>query len=233
MDTAKYSERRFAELEEYRDDKFNLKKVYKFIEKYVPNKEGKKLLDIGCADGSFAALLQKKGFDVYGIDIAKKAIRRARSKGIKAKVGDLGKKLPYKSNSFDVIIMCEVIEHIFDTDFLLREIYRIIKKGGFLFITTPNVASFTSRVKLIFGGYPNGLEYYVGQRTSGHIRAYTPAILRRQLNRDGFKVIKMTSPNLLFPVKSKVIPNFIKELMIHLSDLTKNLGEQIVVVAKK
>ncbi len=234
MDTQKFSEKRFAEIKEYRDDKFNLKKVYKLIEKYISYKKGKKLLDIGCADGSFAVILQKRlGFDAYGIDIAEKAINKAKINGIKVQAGDLSKGLPYKSNSFDVVIMCEVIEHIFDTDFLLREIYRVIKKNGFLFITTPNVASFTSRIKLIFGGYPNGLEYCINKTTSGHIRAYTPRILRKQLRRNNFNIIKMTSPNLLFPVKSELIPSFVKEPMIYFSDLTRNLGEQIVVVAKK
>jgi 2-polyprenyl-3-methyl-5-hydroxy-6-metoxy-1,4-benzoquinol methylase len=234
MNTQKFSEKRFADIKEYRDDKFNLKKVHALISRYVPEKKGKSLLDIGCSDGSFAAILKKRfHFDVYGVDIAKRAIDRAKLNGIKAQVADLAKRFPYKNNTFDVIIMCEVIEHIFDTDFLLQEIHRVLKNGGFLFITTPNVASFTSRIKLIFGGYPNGLEYCINECTNGHIRAYTPLILRKQLNKNKFKVVKLTSPNILFPVKSKLIPNFIKDSMIHFSDLTKNLGEQIVIAARK
>jgi 2-polyprenyl-3-methyl-5-hydroxy-6-metoxy-1,4-benzoquinol methylase len=234
MNTQKFSEKRFADIKEYRDSKFNLKKVHALIKQYVIRKKSKNLLDIGCSDGSFAVILRGDfGFDVYGVDIAKRAIDRAKLNGIKAQVADLANRLPYKSNTFDVIIMCEVIEHIFDTDFLLNEIHRVIRKGGLLFITTPNVASFTSRIKLIFGGYPNGLEYCINECTNGHIRAYTPLILKKQLNKNKFKVVKMTSPNILFPVKSKLIPNFIKDTMIHFSDLTKNLGEQIVVVARK
>ena len=191
MNTQKFSEKRFADIKEYRDDKFNLKKVHALISRYVPEKKGKSLLDIGCSDGSFAAILKKRfHFDVYGVDIAKRAIDRAKLNGIKAQVADLAKRFPYKNNTFDVIIMCEVIEHIFDTDFLLQEIHR-------------------------------------------HIRAYTPLILRKQLNKNKFKVVKLTSPNILFPVKSKLIPNFIKDSMIHFSDLTKNLGEQIVIAARK
>lgn len=234
MNAERYSKERFANIKEYREDKFNLKKVYILMKHYVNNKKGKKLLDIGCADGSFAALLQKRfGFDSYGIDISPKVVKRARLNGIKARVGNLSEKLPYKKCMFDVVIMCEVIEHIFDTDFLLNEVYRVMKKNGLLFITTPNVASFTSRVKLIFGGYPNGLEYCLDENSNGHIRAYTPHVLRRQLFKHNFTMMKLTSPNFLFPVKSRLIPDFIKQQMIYFSDLTGNLGEQIVAVAKK
>ncbi|MBN2454479.1 class I SAM-dependent methyltransferase [Candidatus Woesearchaeota archaeon] len=234
MDPALFSEKKFAEISEWEDNKFNLKKVYRLIGKYCPNGKGKRLLDVGCGDGSFALMIKNRyGFDAEGVDIAGKAVQRANRSGVKAKVCNIEKKLPYESGRFDAVILCEVIEHIFDTESLIKEIYRVMKKGGLLFLTTPNVASLTSRIRLLFGGYPNGVEYCVSPNSIGHIRAYTPKILKRQLMRNKFFIVKMTSPNFLFPVKSKSIPLAIREFMIDFSDITKNLGEQIVAVAKK
>ena len=235
MNTREYSKERFNNLTEWDENKFNLKKVFRLIGKYCPQGNFRSLLDIGCADGSFAMMIGTRyDYNLFGIDICKKPIIEARKKGVMAITQNIEKeKLPYKNNTFNIIIMCEVLEHIFDTDFLIKEIYRVLKPNGYLFITVPNVASFTSRIKLLFGGYPNGVEYNVGKKTNGHIRAYTPNIIKKQLKNNGFKIIKCTSPNLLFPVKNNKIPMFIRDSMINLSDLTANLGEQIVGVFRK
>lgn len=152
---------------------------------------GVTILDIGCNDGSIGSLLRKKKNIVYGLDIAEHKVKAARKKGIKATTCDIeSKRLPYHNDFFDVVLLTDVIEHVFDTDRVLEDIYRVLKKGGMLLITTPNVASLLRRCMLVCGINPC-LEYsarYMGSSLSpvGHIRYYTHADLRHQLQTCGF-----------------------------------------------
>lgn len=104
----------------------------------------KKILDLGCGSGRHLIYLSKKGFDIYGIDIAKHGLKIARKwlekENVKAKLksGDVYKKLPYKDRLFDAIISVRVINHggIKNIRRLIKEIERILKPKGFIFITT-------------------------------------------------------------------------------------------------
>jgi ubiquinone/menaquinone biosynthesis C-methylase UbiE len=104
----------------------------------------KRVLDLGCGSGRNLIYLAKQSFDAYGIDIAKHGIEIAKKwlkkEGLKAnlKVGNIYKKLPYKDNFFDAIISVRVINHgkIQDIRKLIKEIERILKPKGFIFITT-------------------------------------------------------------------------------------------------
>lgn len=110
----------------------NLKIIYRFV------KEGK-LLDIGCAYGEFLSLAQQY-FEVSGVDISAFALASAkkRLKNANLQVIDGSKeKLPYKNESFDVVTCFDVIEHLANTQFLFSEVYRVLKKNGVFFITTP------------------------------------------------------------------------------------------------
>ena len=102
-----------------------------------------KLLDCGCGDGEFTLEFAKKiGTNkVYGIEIDKEAAEEAKRKGIKIYNGDLNKKLPLISSFVDVIIANQAIEHLYDTDTFVKEIYRILKPNGYVIVSTPNLAS--------------------------------------------------------------------------------------------
>ena len=114
---------------------------------------GKVILDAGCSDGISDVPLMEHGNTVYGIDIVDKEVEKARSKGVRALCMDLTEApLPFEDNFFDVIIAGDIIEHVFDTDSLMREFYAKLKPGGHLILTTPNLASFGRRMLLLFAG---------------------------------------------------------------------------------
>lgn len=107
-------------------------------------KDGEKVLDVGCGDGYYLHLMSNLGLKLKlsGTDFAKHDLVRAKKnlKGKKVKLvyGDLMKKLPFKSNSFDKITMSEVAEHLPDDVRGLKEVNRVLIKGGTLCLTVPN-----------------------------------------------------------------------------------------------
>lgn len=145
----------------------------------------KKVLDIGCNDGFYGQRLMSNGNQAWGIDIVPEDLVKARAKGMTVKLANIEKEeIPFKVK-FDVVILGDVIEHVFDTDAIIDKIAKVLKKGGKFIITTPNVASIGRRLMLLLGKSPF-LEHSVKMTTSGlpsvgHIRYYTVETLRQQL----------------------------------------------------
>jgi len=100
-----------------------------------------KILDIGCADGYFLALARERGWEPYGIEISDFLLRKAReSLGGKQIIGVPLKMANFPPNSFDVISMWDVLDHLMDPLGELIEIGRILKKKGLLIIRVRNMA---------------------------------------------------------------------------------------------
>ncbi len=103
----------------------------------------KRVLDLGCGSGRHLVFLAKRGFDVYGIDMAKSGIKISEkwldNEGLKAdlKMGDIYGKLPYKSSFFDAIVSTQTLHHekIEKIRKLIKEMERILKINGLIFIT--------------------------------------------------------------------------------------------------
>jgi SAM-dependent methyltransferase len=145
------------------------------------------LLDVGCASGEVASLLRESGWQVHGVERDPVLLERARCRGIPVRVTDIGAEpLPWGAAAFDAVVAGEVIEHVVDTDHLLREIARVLRPGGVLVITTPNLASLENRIRLLLGRYPMWMDYRV--EGIGHLRYYTPRLLRAHLAQHGFSV---------------------------------------------
>lgn len=115
-----------------------------------------KLLDCGCWDGintiKYGKLVGIK--DLYGIEIDKSKAKEAEKKSIKVKVADLNEKLPFPNKIFDVVIAYHVIEHLVNVRNFVSEIYRVLKKGGYVIIGTPNLASWHNIMALLIGIQP-------------------------------------------------------------------------------
>jgi 2-polyprenyl-3-methyl-5-hydroxy-6-metoxy-1,4-benzoquinol methylase len=183
---------------------------------------GKRVLDVGCNDGFIGSLILKNHNEVHGVDFVVKNLILANKRGVKAKFFDItANRFPYKRNYFDVIFLGDVIEHVFDTDMLLQNCYDIIKPGGLLLLTTPNVASLGRRMMLLFGISPY-LEYSPNHPTNnlpsvGHIRYYTKDILYRQLVMNKYKGIEIVGDKInLGIVSSPIIAQYIPQLAVNL-----------------
>ncbi len=213
--------------------RYNLFKILKIIGT-ISKKEIKTFLDIGCTDGSWARTVKEiLQCDAFGIDISLPSVLAAEKKSINAKVVDITQGIPFNDNTFDLITMVEVIEHVFDTDFVLKEVYRILRPGGYFFITTPNLCSLHNRIKILLGGHPKFLEYNITNKTADHIRVYTFKALENQLKRHGFIIIKKTTGNFPWPMANNWMPKSLKKIAAKMADVAPTLGMDIILCYRK
>lgn len=116
------------------------KPIFDDLAKYVIEKfKPKSVLDVGCARGYLVKSFIDLGINAYGIDISAYAINNSLSEvREKLRVCDIEEEnLPFNDNTFDVIIMTEVIEHLKRYDVAIQEIKRVLKSDGIVYLTTP------------------------------------------------------------------------------------------------
>src|SRR5712691_6360873 len=116
----------------------------------IPANE-KTLLDVSCKEGDVLQALKPCGFRLRGTNF--EAAGPALD-GIPIDYGvDLLRRLPYNDASFDVVLLVEVIEHLENHRSALGELARILKPGGVLILTTPNIMRLNSRLHFLWSGY--------------------------------------------------------------------------------
>jgi ubiquinone/menaquinone biosynthesis C-methylase UbiE len=97
---------------------------------------GLSVLDLGCGNGCYTIELARRSARVCGVDIQFSKLREFRSNITRFQA--VAEKLPFASDSFDVITMIEVLEHTDDDAMALRECYRVLQPGGALVLFVPN-----------------------------------------------------------------------------------------------
>ena len=146
-------------------------------------KEGNRLLDLGCGNGSFLLKARSAGWNVIGADFDPKAVAAARCQGLDVRLGGVEEFNP-ENEQFDVVTLAHVIEHVHHPVELLRACYRLLKPDGYLWIETPNIASEGHQV---FGMNWRGLE------PPRHLVLFTLGSIRNALSRVGFAGVKVQS----------------------------------------
>lgn len=113
--------------------------------------KGKKVLDLGCRDGMLTQSYAD-GNQVLGVDIDQKALQILRDKlGIETKWLDLNAEWPFAPASYDVIVACEIMEHLFFVDQFLKNVFSALKPGGLFIGSVPNSFRMRNRLKFLFG----------------------------------------------------------------------------------
>lgn len=117
----------------------------------APNR---RILDLSCGGGATARMLSEKGCSVVATEYSQPPFLGDHVQRIGGV--DLNEPLPFKAEIFDGINLIEVIEHIEHQPQLIREIGRLVKKGGVVIISTPNVLNVVSRLRFLFTGFLRG-----------------------------------------------------------------------------
>uniref|UniRef100_UPI0040470E8D class I SAM-dependent methyltransferase n=1 Tax=Flavobacterium sp. TaxID=239 RepID=UPI0040470E8D len=168
-------------------------------------------LDLGCDDGKLTIDMAGKigTKNISGVEIVDSRIQMALAKGVQVKKFDLNGEFDFPTKSVDAVHANQVIEHLYDSDKFVGEIYRILKNGGYAVISTENASSWCNIFASIMGwqifsltnfsskqhgiGNPFALhrDDSVGLASWNHVRIYNIRGLKEYFEAFGFKVEKI------------------------------------------
>ncbi|HEX9033707.1 MAG TPA: methyltransferase domain-containing protein [Streptosporangiaceae bacterium] len=159
-----------------------------------------RVLDIGCGDGFATQVAARHNQAHYfaGLDWSAPSLAQARGRGIAVLRAGLDVPLPIRSETIDVVVMSEVIEHLVDTDAAVEEARRVLKPGGSLLLSTPNLAAWYNRGLLALGIQPifsevslRGVYGRPGSQVAGHLHMFTRRALVEFLAAHGLRSVRV------------------------------------------
>lgn len=148
---------------------------------------GGRVLDLGAGEGTFSVCMQESGFfdETICLDYSPKAVEACRSKGLEARIGDLASE---KDETYDLVCMNDLFEHVSDPLGMLETCRRKLRNGGMLSIATPN---------------GNGFDFQIlGENTENitppeHLNYFNPASMSLLMKRAGFRPVVIETPGKL------------------------------------
>lgn len=165
------------------DSAITIIRINEVLDEFEPFKKTNKMLDVGCGPGLFLIEAKKRGWEVYGTEFTDNQLAYLNDKGINTLKGKLTNNA-FESELFDVIISSEVIEHINNPIEEMQHFHRLLRKGGLVYITTPN---FNAIERFLLKGDYNIIEY------PEHLCYYTPKTIDLLLSQCGLKKLKITT----------------------------------------
>ena len=160
--------------------------ILNLIKKYAPEKENK-ILDVGCASGELILELKKNGYNnIYGVDVSSVAIEQCKKKQLDDVFVIDGTNISAINRKFDIIIASDVLEHIEDDSFALKQWYSCLNSGGISIIFVPAFMCLWSEHDTF----------------NNHFRRYNQKELNKKLKIASFEIIKSSYWNfsLFIPV---------------------------------
>ncbi|HKW44510.1 MAG TPA: class I SAM-dependent methyltransferase [Candidatus Eremiobacteraceae bacterium] len=204
----------------------------------------RRVLDIGCARGFLLGQLKDRlpGIECFGLELSSSLAAMSRADGITVFEQDIAAGVPLPSDSLDVVVMGEVIEHVFDPDACLEEIRRLLKPSGHVIVTTPNLAAWYNRIMLLFGMQPIFTETSTRKKyghgfaalgqgsveTQGHLKLFTLGALRELLDDVGYAVERVSGYK-FYRLQEHAIANVAESVF----RLWPTMASGFIVVARK
>jgi 2-polyprenyl-3-methyl-5-hydroxy-6-metoxy-1,4-benzoquinol methylase len=185
-----------------------------------------KILDFGSSSGEFVHYLHNLHYDVSGCDVSEEAVKRGQQKGVRNLTILKDNRLDFPSDSFDVVLALDVLEHVEHERANIQEIHRVLKQNGLFIIFVP-------AFKFLWG---------IQDEISHHYRRYTLPLLLTTVQKSAhFEVVRKSYFNtlLFLPIAlvrllSKVLDinrksdleinnNFLNYLFFHIFDFERKL----------
>jgi SAM-dependent methyltransferase len=122
----------------------------------LPREPGGSLADVGCFTGVMTQKYSPGFLSTVGFDSSEPALARLAMRGIEGRrwLAGVDDRCPARDAEFSVVVAADIIEHVVDTDAFMRELYRIVEPAGFVVVTTPNLAFWLSRLRMLAGRTP-------------------------------------------------------------------------------
>lgn len=169
--------------------------VHEKIIDYLAGMPRGRVLDVPTGQGALAKRLHEEGFTVSCCDIEPSQFL---AKGLNVDRGDLNRRLPYDDEEFDYVCFLEAIEHTENPYNAVREVARVLKRGGLLALSTPNYLNVERRMKFLITGFftkPVSREKFLGPcggKTYGlHLSPMGYTLIRFALESAGFKITEL------------------------------------------
>ncbi len=152
-----------------------------------------RVLDVGCGDGSTASYIKQKfnAKEVIGIEKNSSLKNIAEQHLDRFIIGDIGAiDLPFEQNYFDLIILADILEHLYDPWNVLKKLYPFLKENGTILSSIPNVQHWSILFNLLKGRW----DYKsVGILDNTHIRFFTRKSIEEMFLKNDFKIEEITS----------------------------------------
>ncbi|MCX6760359.1 MAG: class I SAM-dependent methyltransferase [Candidatus Nealsonbacteria bacterium] len=169
--------------ENYLKDKPNIMKTFerrlKNIEALYPKKG--EILDLGCAMGFFLEVAKNHGWNPHGVEISEYASNIAKKRFGNNIFNGVLNQACFLEDSFDIITMWDYLEHIPDPSFELSLIWKLLKKGGMVILSTPNANSLPHKIFR---------DRWMGYKDQEHLYYFSEKNMRTLLQKNGFKILK-------------------------------------------
>ncbi|HGJ63840.1 TPA: class I SAM-dependent methyltransferase [bacterium] len=153
-----YYSRYFYE-EDVAIDKLTRKRYLSILDRLEFVRKTNKIIDFGCGTGLFLQVAKERGWDIIGVEISEMAIQHLGKKNIPYLISDIPVTL---YEQFDAVICIEVIEHVVNPIQTIDMFSKLLRSGGYLYLTTPNISTISlawmKRDYLIT--YPEHLSYF-------------------------------------------------------------------------
>ena len=134
--------------------------IHETAAKILENSPRGKALDVPAGEGALALRLKKLGFEVYCCDLYTEFFKLPDTE---IKQGNLDARLPYDDGAFDVVVCVEGLEHIENPSNAFREFARILRPGGTLVVSVPNIMNIEERLKWLVNGYTSHFKPLSGE----------------------------------------------------------------------
>ena len=146
---------------------------------YLPYRgAGKSLLEVGCGTGADLDWARQLDWDVHGLELNESAVEIAKRKGLDVHCSTFeNANLP--ANSFDCIIMSQVLEHLYSPRLALQRCHQLLRPGGLLLVAVPKFDSWTRHA---LGNFWNNLQFPI------HLYHFNQSVLERMFHDAGFQV---------------------------------------------
>ncbi|MDB5237316.1 MAG: metW [Parcubacteria group bacterium] len=141
------------------------------------------VLDLGCGDCLLLEQLKRKAIDGTGLDLSGEAINKCHAKGISAQIHSFDQPLPYPDDSFDYVVLLDVLEHLYDPAVVLREAARVSSK--YVIVGVPNFSSLPARIQTLLGNVPEN-----NRPHKGHVYWFNDRVLQKVITAAGLTEVE-------------------------------------------
>jgi 2-polyprenyl-3-methyl-5-hydroxy-6-metoxy-1,4-benzoquinol methylase len=183
---------------------------------------------VGTGDGLFLKLAKSANFNIWGTEISAAAVRAAKNLyGLDIHLTEI-ENADFKENSFDVITIWHVIEHVKNPVEVLKKAYSLSKRGAVVFVATPNLDKYVSRI--IYRLKSNEPYPFYSSKGEQHLFHFTESTLKMIIKKAGFNIIYTGVDFASVRLKFKMLEyaSFILSTILH-----RNWKENILVIAQK